>query len=188
MARGARGTARKALPPSREKEKEMRNKFRIIGVSLAAMAGLLLLVSGVAWANPNKTPVSGELVRYRVITSGEFWIDDDGVRHVRNEWVRVRYEGDIEGRSVAILNRNYDPSTGDGDIHGSFIFNGFVGEDVVSATGRLAGVSSGLPNFWEVDFVWHLDDGRLIKTTEVAPPGGTPWDYVGEILGPPGRR
>ena len=30
MARGATGTARKELPPSREKEKEMRNKFRII--------------------------------------------------------------------------------------------------------------------------------------------------------------
>ena len=32
MARGATGTARKALPPSREKEKRrVRNKFRIIG-------------------------------------------------------------------------------------------------------------------------------------------------------------
>ncbi len=60
MARGATATARRELPPSREEEKEMRNKFRIIGVSLAAMAGLLL-VSGVAWANPNKEPVSGEL-------------------------------------------------------------------------------------------------------------------------------
>ncbi len=165
----------------------MRNKFRIIGVSLAAMAGLLL-VSGVAWANPNKEPVSGELVSWRYTIPGEIWFDDDGVRHVRNQWVRVRYVGDIDGRSFAILSSNTDPSTGDGDIHGAFMFTGFVGEDLVSATGRLAGVASGLPTFWEVDFVWHLDDGRLIKTTEVAPPGGTPWDYVGEILGPPGRR
>ena len=66
----------------------MRNKFRIIGVSLAAMAGLLL-VSGVAWANPNKEPVSGWEVVHRVTEDGKFWIDDDGVRHTRNEWARV---------------------------------------------------------------------------------------------------
>jgi hypothetical protein len=89
---------------------------------------------------------------------------------------------------VAILSGNKDPSTGDGDLHGSFVFNGYVGEDWVSATGRLAGVRSGVVDAWEVDFVWHLDDGRLIKTTEVKPPGGPPWDYVGEILDPPGHR
>ncbi len=72
-------------------------------------------------------------------------------------------------------------------MHGSFVFNGYVGEDLVSATGRLAGVRSGFPTIWEVDIVWHLEDGGLIKTTEVAS-GGTPWDYVGEILDPPGRR
>jgi hypothetical protein len=185
VARGATGTARRQPPPSREKEKEMRNKFRIIGVSLAAMAGLLL-VSGVVWANPNKEPVSGELVSWRVTDPGEIWIDDDGVEHVRNRWVRARYEGDIEGRTVAILSQNTDPSTGDGDVHGSFMFTGYVGEDWVSATGRLAGVRSGV---WEVDFVWHLEDGRLMKTTEVTRgTGGPPWDYVGEILDPPGRR
>ena len=53
--------------------------------------------------------------------------------------------------------------------------------------GALAGVRSGSTSTWEVDFVWHLDDGRLIKMTEVAP-GAPPWDYVGEILDPPGRR
>ena len=188
MARGATGTARRELPPSREKEKEMRNKFRIIGVSLAAMAGLLL-VSGVAWANPNKEPVSGQVVRWWLTEPGKFWIDDDGVQHHRNQMVRVRYVGDIDGRLFVVQDSNYDPSTGDGDKHGSFLFNGYVGEDLVWATGRLAGVGSGLPTFFEVDFVWHLDDGRLIKTTEVITLiGSTPWDYVGEILDPPGHR
>ncbi len=165
----------------------MRNKFRIIGVSLAAMAALLL-VSGVAWANPNKEPVSGELVSWRYTIPGEIWFDDDGVRHVRNQWVRVQYVGDIWGRSFAVLSSNTDPSTGDGDMHGSFVFNGYVGEDLVSATGRISAVCSGLPIFCEFAHVWHLDDGRLIKTTEVKPPGGPPWDYVGEILDPPGHR
>ena len=167
----------------------MRNKFRIIGVSLAAMAGLLL-VSGVAWANPNKELVSGQVVSFRVTEPGKFWIDDDGVRHRRNQLVRARIEGDIDGHFFAVENTNWDPSTGDGDNHGSFVFIGYVGEglDLVTATGRHAGVASGLPTTWEVDLVWHLDDGRLIKTTEVAPPEGLPWDYVGEILDPPGHR
>jgi hypothetical protein len=167
----------------------MRNKFRIIGVGLAAIAGLLL-VSGVAWANPNKEPVSGELVSWRVTDPGEIWVDDDGVEHVRNQWVRVRYEGDIEGRSVAILSSNRDWSNPeDGDLHGSFMFTGYVGEDWVSATGRFSGVRGEGPISWVVDFVWHLDDGRLIKTTEYKLRGaGPPWDYVGEILDPPGHR
>ena len=152
----------------------MRNKFRIIGVSLAAMAGLLL-VSGVAWANPNKEPVSGQVVRWISTDPGERWIDDDGVLHIRNEWVRAGWEGDIEGLLIVINNTNWDPSTGDGDLHGSFIFIGYVGEglDLVRATGRFAGVGSGLPTTWEVDSVWHLDDGRLIKTTQVTSGAGS---------------
>ena len=187
MARGATGTARKELPPSREKEKEMRKKFRIIGVSLASMAGLLL-VSGVAWANPNKEPVSGEVVSWRMTEPGKSWTDDDGVWHHHNRLVTMRMVGDIDGRFFAVESYNHDPSTGDGDNHGSFVFRGYVGEDWVWATGRFAGVASGLPTTWEVDAVWHLDDGRLMKTTNVAPPGGPPWDYVGEILDPPGHR
>ena len=166
----------------------MRNKFRIIGVSLAAMAGLLL-VSGVAWANPNKEPVSGEVVRFRVTEPGEFWIDDDGVRHWRNQWIRKLYRDDIDGVFFGVFGANWDPSIGDGDLHGAFYFNGYVGEDWVSATGRFSGVGSGPPTTWVVDFVWHLDDGRLIKMTEVQPGNlDPPWDYVGEILDPPGRR
>ena len=55
----------------------MRNKFRIIGVSLAAMAGLLL-VSGVAWANPNKEPLSGCLV-YSTGGDSRQFVEREGV-------------------------------------------------------------------------------------------------------------
>ena len=90
----------------------MKNIIRIIGVGLASVAGILL-VSGVAWAQATKEPVSGQVVRWRVIgpDPGKIWIDDDGVQHRRNSWVRVRYEGDIEGFIVGILSTNYDPST-----------------------------------------------------------------------------
>jgi hypothetical protein len=164
----------------------MKKRTLTIAAGLALMAGLLL-VSGGAWANPNKEPVSGWEVTHRVIEDGKFWIDDDGVWHRRNQWVRSRWAGDIRGRSIAVLRSNYDPSTGDGDLTASLAFTGYVGEDLVSATGRAAGVRSGSTSTWEVDWVWHLDDGRLIKMTEVAS-GAPPWAYVGEILDPPGRR
>jgi hypothetical protein len=164
----------------------MKKRTLTIAAGLALMAGLLL-VSGGAWANPNKEPVSGWEVTHRVIEDGKFWIDDDGVWHRRNQWVRSRWAGDIRGRSIAVLRSNYDPSTGDGDLTASLAFTGYVRGELVSATGRAAGVRSGLPGAWEVDWVWHLDDGRLIKMTEVAS-GAPPWAYVGEILDPPGRR
>ena len=43
----------------------MKKRTLTIAAGLALMAGLLL-VSGVAWANPNKEPVSGEVVSYRL--------------------------------------------------------------------------------------------------------------------------
>ena len=48
MARGATGNAPRELPPSREKEQEMKGKVRVIGASLASLAGLLL-ASGTGW-------------------------------------------------------------------------------------------------------------------------------------------
>jgi hypothetical protein len=168
-------------------DRKMSNRIRMIGASLSVLVGLVL-VSGVAWANPNKEPVSGWITVFRVTEWGESWIDDDGVTHWRNRLIRMRMQGNIAGVYLGVERGNYDPSTGDGDNHGSFVFNGYVGEDSVSATGRFAGVRSGLPGAWEVDFVGHLDDGRLIKMTIVKPAGEPPTDYVGEILDPPGRR
>ena len=165
----------------------MKKRTLTIAAGLTLMAGLLL-VSGVAWANPNTEPVWGQVVSFRVTDPGEYWIDGDGVRHWRDKWVRTRYVGDIGGVFFCVFGASFDPSTGDGNLHGSFVFNGYVGEDWVSATGRFVGVASGPPTTWVVDFVWHLDDGRLIQMTEVQPGDlEPPWDYVGEILDPPGH-
>jgi len=173
---------------SGDKEQEMRSKIRIIGVSLAAMAGLLL-ASGVAWANPNKTPISGQVVALRVIEFGDIWTDEDGVRHIRNNFERLQYVGDIDGRQFKVFSGNWDPASGEGDFHGSLTFFGFVGEDEVRARGRFAAVCSGLPMFCEFDEIWHLKDGRVIKFTSVTSfPGEIPWDYVGTLLAQPRHR
>ena len=95
----------------------MRNKIRIIGVSLASMAGILL-VSGVAWAQANKTTLSGEVDNFVIMDPGEIWEDEEGVLHIRNERRRERYTGDITGRQFKIESSNIyiDPVTGELDV------------------------------------------------------------------------
>jgi hypothetical protein len=189
---------RRELPPYREKEQEMRNIFRIIGVSLASMAGLLL-VSGVAWAQATKTPVSGT-AEFLSSRGGERWWDEEGVLHERNSTDRSRYSEDTEGGGIdgiqlAIASMNlgdidFDQKTGEGDQYGSFTFVGYVLGDLVTARGRYSGVCGGQPSMCEIEFVWHLDDGRLMKTTEVGPLFGpaADWVYVGMVLDRPGHR
>ena len=167
----------------------MRNIFRIIGVSLAPMAGILLL-SGTASAQATETPVSGEVGNFVVIEPGELWVDEDGVRHRRNRRTREQYFGDIRGRQFKISRLNINRETGELDSHGSFTFVGFVGEDRVKAKGRFMVLcTGGDPSFCEEAEIWHLEDGRKINLTETyilfsADPG----PYEGTLLDPPGHR
>jgi hypothetical protein len=172
----------------------MRNKIRIIGVSLVSMAGLLL-VSGVAWAQANQTPISGTVGNFVITDPGKEWVDEEGVYHWRNARERERYSGDIHGLQQKITSGNGDqhvnPNTGEffADWHGSFTFVGFVGEDRVRATGRVVAQCTG--RSCEETDIWHLDDGRKITLTEVwlvgggCPPGCV---YEGILLDAPGRR
>jgi hypothetical protein len=167
----------------------MRNKIRIIGVSLASMAGILL-VSGVAWAQATETPVSGGVGGFVVTDPGELWVDEDGVRHRRNRRTRERYFGDIRGQQFKITRLNINLETGEFDSHGSFTFVGFVGEDRVKAKGRFMVLcTGGDPSFCEETEIWHLEDGRKINLLETyilfnADPGV----YEGILLDPPGHR
>ena len=172
----------------------MRNTIRIIGVSLASMAGMLL-VSGVAWAQASQEPVSGGVNNFVILDPGEIWEDEEGVLHYRNERFRERYTGDIRGQQFKIqsFNVEIDPVTGEleVDYHGSFAFVGFVGPDLVTATGRVRGVCSGdigEPNNCEEVEIWHLDDGRKINLTEVWSCPDVSDQYEGVLLDPPGRR
>jgi hypothetical protein len=176
----------------------MRNIVRILGVSLASMAGILL-VSGVAWAQATKTPVSGT-AHFLSSRGGERWTDEEGVWHERNSTDRSRYSEDTEGGGIdgihlAIGNFNlgdidFGQKTGEGDQYGSFTFVGYVLGDLLTARGRYSGVCGGQPSMCEIEAVWHLSDGGLLKTTEVGPLFGpnADWVYVGMVLDPPGHR
>ena len=167
----------------------MRNTVRIIGVSLASMAGILL-VSGTAWAQATETPVSGEVDNYVVTDPGELWVDEDGIRHRRDRRSREQYLGDISGQQFKIFRLNFNQETGELDSHGSFTFVGFVGEDRVKAKGRFMLLcTGGDPSFCEATEIWHLEDGRKISLlrTYILFAGG-PVVYEGILLDPPGRR
>jgi hypothetical protein len=165
----------------------MRNIFRIIGVSLASMAGMLL-VSDVAWAQATETPVSGEVEIGVRTDPGELWVDEDGVRHRRNARFTFPYLGDISGQQFKISRVNSNPETGEWDAHGSFTFVGFVLGDRVKAKGRfMSFCTGGDPNFCEETGIWHLEDGRKISLLETwIRFSGDPSFYEGILLDPPG--
>jgi len=165
----------------------MRNTVRIIGVSLVSMAGFLL-ISGIAWAQATKESVSGSAPNYYVTDPGKIWLDDEGIRHFRNRRTRVRWEGDIDGWQFRIDDLNVNTLTREADFHGSFTFAGYVREDLVTAKGRSSTQCTGDPSICEEHTNWFLDDGRMIKVTEVyALDSDDTEGYEGTILDPPGR-
>jgi len=168
----------------------MKNKIRIIGVSLVLLAGLLL-VSGVAWAQANKTTLSGIATVYRVTDPGKIWLDEDGVRHWRNQRARQRLTVDLDGLMYRIDNLNINTVTREADFHGSFTFVGFLlgEEDRIRATGRYSGLCSGEPSMCEEHQIWSLEDGRRIKLTDTFPLDVAGDEtYEGTLLDPPGHR
>ena len=167
----------------------MKNIIRIIGASLAAMAGILL-VSGVAWAQATQEPVWGQVVSTELTDSGEQWEDDDGF-HLRNRKRTHQFTGHIAGELFSVMSLNEDPDTFDVRMHGFFSFVGEVPGGLVTATGTEKGKCDRLPDMrllCEHRRVWHLSDGGVIKTTESTELGTFPFDYVGIIYDNPGRN
>jgi hypothetical protein len=164
----------------------MKNIFRIIGVSLASMAGVLL-VGGVAWAQATQTPVWGQVVSSRVTDPGEHWVDDDG-GHWRNIRRTVRFTGEITGRMFLVNNANQVLPDGETQTHGVFSFVGEVPGGLVTARGtqksKCTQIVGGV--FCETRRVWRLSDRGLIKTTSSVVIGNLPFDYEGTIYDNPG--
>jgi len=112
--------------PLKEKEREMRNTVRIIGMSLASMAGILL-VPGIASAQALKTPIEGSWAN--CFDRGEpdrEWVDEDGIIHVRGQRYRCRHDGDIVGRENGVFDFDSDPDAGTRFEHGTSSFGGQI--------------------------------------------------------------
>jgi hypothetical protein len=165
----------------------MRNIVRIIGVGLAAMTGILL-VSGVAWAQAEETPIAGRWSSCGELEEPEkFWVDEDGIEHRRNALYSCRHSGSLKGLEKGWASRERDPGVWVSE-RGYYTFTGTV-LDGDSTTGvarytlecnRIEGVMTCIE-----DHVIHLDGGSLAKFSGTWKPGGAR-RYTGILLDPPG--
>jgi len=187
VTRGATETARRDLPPLREKEQEMKDKIRIIGVGLAAMAGILL-VSGVAWAQEEETPIEGRWLSCGVLAEPEkFWVDEDGIEHGRDGLYSCRHQGSLKGLEKGWASWDINRGVWVSE-HGYYTFTGRVlGGDYTTGVARYTLECSRIEGVMTCieDHVMHLDGGGLVKFSGTWNPGG-PRRYTGTLLETPG--
>ena len=121
----------------------------LVGMILTAA---MLLVTGIALAAAIEVPVSGDQFTVGVTDPGTSWIDDDGITHVRDLILEVSFFGDIEGSAIQGLNYNIDVF-GNGDLHGTAVFDGTIFGDEAMLDGRFAGDISG--GVFSADSIGH---------------------------------
>jgi hypothetical protein len=170
----------------------MRNKIRIVGVSLASMAGLMLF-SGVASAQAEETPISWRNIGYEILEEAErFWVDEDGIEHGRNEMYSNPRRGDMVGDEIGWTSWDQDRATGDYFEHGYFAFTGSVLGEPGDGVGRytfechrIDGVAT-----CTGDDHMHLHRGGLAKTSTTNKTpfwSGTLLESAGRMAGPKKR-
>ncbi len=172
----------------------MRNIVRIIGMSLASMAGILL-VAGIASAQALKTPIEGHWESCRYLGQPERqWVDEDGIHHVRGWRGVCNHVGDVMGsfpRGERFVANWDDDIAGETWFeHGTTSFTGRILGEFVSAAGHYTLDCTGPFQMQTciLELVWHLEDGRLLKTTTnwVEGDGDPTFPYTGFLLDPPG--
>ena len=166
----------------------MRNKFRIIGVSLAAMAGLLL-VSGVAWAQAEETPITVRINDREFTDEPETrrWVDEDGIEHVRDQLVYASFRRDMVGTITGWRSWDLDPAAGHWFEHGYYAFSGRVLDELTTGVGRFTWEGNRIEGVWTYtgDFLMHLDGGGLVKMSATVQQGQR-IILRGILLDPPG--
>jgi hypothetical protein len=165
----------------------MRNIVRIIGVSVVLMAGSVM-VAGVAWAQAEETPIT---IRFRCEDVGEperFWVDEDGIEHIR-DWVESCTVGrDIVGTILGLSSSDLDRDAGYYLSRGYYGFTGRVlGGEMTTGVGHYTLEGNRINGVWHYtsDDLMHLEGGGLVKTSG-AWRGGRPIIYSGVLLDPPG--
>ncbi len=173
----------------------MKKANRTLGAGLILLAGSLL-VPGITSGQALKTPIAGGWENCRTLEEPDReWVDEDGITHVRGQRGRCDYTGDIQGRAQ---NGERWVANWDDDIagetwfeHGTTSFRGLILGESVSAAGHYTLDCTGPFQMQTciLELVWHLEDGRLLKTTTnwVEGDGIPDGFYTGFLLDPPGR-
>jgi hypothetical protein len=127
----------------------MRNIVRVIGVSLAAMAGSLM-VAGVAWAQAVETPITVQIYDCEPIEDPERreWVDEDGIVHVRDnmQWCRVRRG--MVGTITGWASWDIDPAAGHWFERAYYAFSGWVLDELTTGVGRYTGEGNRIEGVW----------------------------------------
>jgi hypothetical protein len=159
------GWVRGIAPPNKE-EQEMKSKIGVTGVSLASMA-LILLGSGVAWAQAEETPLEIRLARCEILEPAEReWVDEDGVRHVRDRMFSCWFDRDMTGKITGWLSGEDDVARGYVFERGYYTFTGSILGTPATGVGRYTDecnrVEAGVWSCVDEEVV-HLDGGGLVR-------------------------
>ena len=168
----------------------MSNTIRSIGVSLVSLVGLLM-IGGVAWAQATETPITVRFVNSSCEQLEEperDWVDEDGVRHYRNELGSCNLRWDLVGSEVDWDNANVDQVNGYIEQWGYGIFTGRVlGGEETRGLVRYTLEGNRIDGVWHFtsDEIIHLEGGSLIKMSAEWQDGERIF-YEGVLLDPPG--
>jgi hypothetical protein len=166
----------------------MKQKVRIVGLSLVSMAGMLL-VSGVGWAQAVETPIMVSFFQCETLEEPERnWVDEDGIRHIRNELYRCRRGIDMRGRDIAWANSDRDPTAGYYTEHGYYTFTGRILDgEPTTGVGRYTVEGHKIDGVWNYtsEDVMHVEGGGLSRLS-AAWKAGERLIYSGVLLETPG--
>ena len=142
----------------------MKNKIRIIGVSLASMAGLLL-VSGVAWAQAEETPITVRLMECERLEEPErYWVDEDGIEHARDILTSCWTGRDMVGELITWHSWDFDRAAGHVFQRGYYSFTGSILGEPATGVGRFTKEINRIEDVWieTREDVMHLAGGGLV--------------------------
>jgi hypothetical protein len=166
----------------------MKNIVRIIGVSLASIVGFLL-VSGVAWAQATETPITIRILGcYRVEDPVREWVDEDGIKHARDELYSCNRRRDMVGREIGWASWDTDGAANHYSERGYYTFTGTVlGGEPTTGVGRYTVEGERINGVWNytTEDVMHLDGGGLVKLSG-AWKAGDRLIFSGTLLETPG--
>ena len=168
----------------------MKNKIRIIGVGLAAMAGFLL-VSGVAWTQAEETPISVSFWGFTQLEGPvREWVDEDGIEHARDEYYRIRRSKDMTGVELGFSSWDGDLATDHYFERAYYSFTGRfpkLGGELTTGVGRYTLECNRIEGvrFCTAEDVMQLEGGGLVKLSATSEDGPLN-PYTGFVLETPG--
>jgi hypothetical protein len=178
--------------PDKQEARPMTRRAKRLTVLLVAVTMLVGVVANTAWGKATETPVYGEITGSSEPTTEKAWIDDDGIGHFRGYRADEYIEnGNLAGVIHVVIDQNVNMATGDGDMHGSIVWES--DDPTVKGTfeGRFDGTTTypGSGPYLYFDGYWVLHgtgefEGQKMQTHNY---GTLPQVCEGYILDPHGE-